>query len=185
MNRALSSGNWRRLRDTIVLLLILAATLKAMQHLGMLYLGSGNATAKDGDSLVLNETEVRLYGIDAPELHQTCDSPGGEYACGREALQALRTLLTGRTITCTVRDTDRYGRAVSVCRDGDLEINREMVRRGWAVAYTRHALSYVADERDARTAGRGIWQGRFETPEKFRERLRNQTGLMAGETEDD
>ena len=94
----MSRGSWRSLRSTLVLLLILAATLKAMQHFGMLDLGSGNATAKDGDSLVLNGTEVRLHGIDAPELHQSCNGPAGEYPCGREALQELRNLLDGKTI---------------------------------------------------------------------------------------
>ena len=45
-----------------------------------------------------------------------------------------------------------------------------MVRLGWAVAYTRHSLSYVRLEAEARRAKRGIWAGRFEMPEDYRAR---------------
>lgn len=33
---------------------------------------AGLARAKDGDSLMVGDTEVRLFGIDAPEFDQTC-----------------------------------------------------------------------------------------------------------------
>ena len=32
----------------------------------------GLGRAKDGDSLMVGESEVRLFGIDAPEFDQTC-----------------------------------------------------------------------------------------------------------------
>ncbi|MCA0433765.1 MAG: thermonuclease family protein [Proteobacteria bacterium] len=176
---------WRRLRELLVLLIVLMVTVKAMQYLGMFDVGSGNATAKDGDSLTLNDTEVRLFGIDAPELHQTCGSPDGEYPCGREARTALRDLLAGQTISCTSHEADRYGRAVSVCRAGETEINREMVRRGWAVAYVRHSTRYLREEREAQAANRGIWRGRFEMPENYRERTRLEQGAMTSQPADD
>ena len=45
-----------------------------------------------------------------------------------------------------------------------------MVRLGWAVAYSRHSLSYVRLEAEARRAKRGIWAGSFEPPEDYRAR---------------
>jgi endonuclease YncB( thermonuclease family) len=75
-------------------------------------------------------------------------------------------------VSCTSIETDRYGRAVAVCKRGELEINAEMVRLGWAVAYTNHSLSYVRLEAEARRAKRGIWAGSFEPPEDYRARLR-------------
>ncbi len=164
----------------MIFLLVLAAVLKGLQRFQVFDLGSGNARAKDGDSLELNGTEVRLHGIDAPEYNQSCGSPEGEYNCGREAGEALAGLLRGQTISCQVIDRDSYGRAVSVCRNGNLEINREMVRRGWAVAYLRHSLSYVAAQNEAKAAARGIWRGTFEMPETFRSRHRQFTGDAAG-----
>jgi endonuclease YncB( thermonuclease family) len=43
----------------------------------------------DGDTLKSSTTEVRLYGIDAPELAETCtDANGKEWACGRRQFLA-------------------------------------------------------------------------------------------------
>ena len=172
---------WRTAGDTVTFLLVLAIALLALERFNVIELGSGNAKAKDGDSLVLNGTEVRLHGIDAPEYTQTCGSPHGEYNCGHDALMALRELLRGRIISCTAIAGDRYGRAVSICRDGALEINNEMVRVGWAVAYVRHSAAYLRAEKEAKSAKRGIWQGKFETPENYRQRNRASYGDISDE----
>ncbi len=47
-----------------------------------------------------------------------------------------------------------------------------MVRKGWAVAYVRHSLNYATLEAEARRAKRGLWEGRFEEPEAYRNRQR-------------
>jgi endonuclease YncB( thermonuclease family) len=126
-------------------------------------------TAIDGDSFRAGTTEIRLHGIDAPEYRQTCHEHGGrEHACGKLARDALSKLIRNKDVSCKVIDRDRYGRQVSVCRQGTLEINREMVRLGWAVAYRRHALNYVSAERDAKSARRGIWAWEFVMPEEYR-----------------
>lgn len=170
---------WRSLLDAMLFAAVLVVVTLVLDHFQILDVGTGNATAKDGDSLVLNGTEVRLHGIDAPEFNQRCDSPQGEYLCGREAAKALRTLLRGRTINCKSIDMDRYGRAVSICRDDEIDINREIVRLGWAVAYIRHGVSYVRAQQEAKAAKRGIWQGRFEMPENYRARNRKTFGDAA------
>ncbi|SDM00037.1 nuclease homologue [Paracoccus chinensis] len=45
-----------------------------------------------------------------------------------------------------MQDTDRYGRAVSVCKAGGKDINHWVVRNGWAVAYTRYSRDYEGAE---------------------------------------
>jgi len=45
----------------------------------------GLGRAKDGDSLMVGETEVRLFGVDAPEFDQTCTRAGQSWACGAVA----------------------------------------------------------------------------------------------------
>jgi len=138
---------------------------------------SGDFTAIDGDSLRKAGQDTRLFGIDAPELHQLCTAQDGKsYACGQEARRALQGLVRGKKLTCRPVDTDRYGRTVAVCRNGDLDIGREMVRQGFAVAYLRHSLAYAAEEAEARTAKRGIWQGAFEEPEDWRAEHRSGIG---------
>jgi endonuclease YncB( thermonuclease family) len=163
---------WRTVVDALIFVALLTAAVLVLDRFNMIDLGTGNARVKDGDSLVLNGNDIRLHGIDAPELHQTCGSPEGEYPCGRLARDALRDLTRNQVISCTSAETDRYGRAVAVCHAGETEINREMVRQGWAVAYFRHSTAYARAQKEAKAAKRGIWRGRFEMPENFRERTR-------------
>jgi endonuclease YncB( thermonuclease family) len=133
--------------------------------------------AIDGDSFKAGETEIRLHGIDAPEYRQTCtDDARKQQPCGKLARDALSKLIRGKDVACKIIDRDRYGRQVSTCKQGTLDINREMVRLGWAVAYRRHALNYIAAEREAKTAKRGIWAWRFEMPEDYRSRNRTVQG---------
>ena len=164
----------RTLADGMVFVLLLVMVVLAARQGDWLSPESGQFTAVDGDSLRKGSDEFRLHAIDAPELHQDCqDHTGRSYACGREALEALRRLIRGRTLDCSVRETDRYGRLIATCSAGDTEINREMVRLGWALAYRRHGALYVRAEEDARRERRGIWQGDFKNPEEWRAEHRN------------
>lgn len=169
----------KSLADGLVLAALLAMILLLFRQAGWLAPQTGAFTAVDGDSLRRGAEQFRLYGIDAPELGQSCsDSRGRDYPCGREARQALRSVVAATALACTVRDTDRYGRAVAVCTAGGRDINGEMVRQGWAVAYRRHSMDYLDAETAARKARRGIWQGRFESPEQWR--ARHRPGALQG-----
>lgn len=79
-------------------------------------------------------------------------------------------LVRGQTLDCDLLDGDRYGRGVVECRAGALNVNAEMVRLGWAIAYTKHSEAYLDEEATARRNQRGIWQGDFEPPQRWRER---------------
>lgn len=154
---------WRGLADAVVFIVLLALVLMALQRAGLIDLGGGGYEAVDGDSLRRGETDIRLHGIDAPEYRQTCaNGAGRDYACGKEAAAVLRALIREQTVTCSSIETDRYGRAIALCKAGDLDLNREMVRLGWAVAYTRHGVDYLGAEAEARAARRGLWQGRID-----------------------
>lgn len=131
----------------------------------------GKAVATDGDSLRMGDKRIRLFGIDAVEAAQTCTLQGEPWNCGRAARMALERLTEGRTLVCLVRDMDR-SRYVAECRADGIDINDRMVRRGWAVAYTRYSTSYVAAEAEARTAGLALWRSEFERPRDYRARLR-------------
>src|SRR5262245_32000118 len=69
-----------------------------------------NVSAIDGDSLRSGTEEVRIMGIDAPELNQTCrDERGRGWACGREARKQLSALIARGEVRCTPNGRDRYG----------------------------------------------------------------------------
>jgi endonuclease YncB( thermonuclease family) len=178
----------RRLRSAILVALLVLASGYALEYFGVTALAPGKYVAIDGDSLRTGTRSLRLYGIDAPELNQTCnDGQGTEYPCGKEAARALRELVSGKKLDCRARDHDRYKRLVVICNDGELEINREMVRLGWAIAYDRHSYAYVLAERDARKNQRGMWYGDFQDPADYRAQRRINKGeiLASAEDEDD
>lgn len=122
----------------------------------------------DGDSLVIDGVKIRLHGIDAPERNQTCGVDPDRWDCGRESTKALTEMIDRTPVTCHERDVDRYGRIVAVCTVGEVLLNSRMVSEGWAVAYRRYSMDYVAEEQQARTAKRGMWAGEFFTPEQWR-----------------
>jgi len=129
---------------------------------------SGVGRVKDGDSIMVGATEVRLYGIDAPELHQTCQRAGQSWACGAEAKEQLAALAGGKRVDCDQVGTDQYQRALARCRVGDLDINRTLVALGYAVAFRRYALDYTSAEESAKVNRRGLWSGTFEMPSEYR-----------------
>lgn len=179
--RSARRSPWRSLADGLVFLALFVLAALALGRTGWYAPEEGRYLAIDGDSLRKGEQEYRLHGIDAPELHQHCqDAQGRDYACGRAARDHLKGLVSGQTLACDIRETDRYGRLVADCRAGATDINRAMVQSGWAIAYRRHGTSYSRDEAEARSARRGIWQGRFETPERWRDQ--NRTSLVQGST---
>lgn len=141
----------------------------------------GQYKAIDGDSFYIGTKEIRLQGIDAPELQQSCtDENQAKYLCGKLAKDALSALLKNKVIKCKWNELDRYGRSTSFCRDGELDINGEMVRQGWAVAYRKYSNAYVQQEREAKAAQRGIWRGQFELPSDYRARRRSSRSDASG-----
>ena len=152
-----------------------------LQLLGLVDVVPGHVTVLDGDSLREGQTEIRLYGIDAPEYRQSCfDSSHVSYACGKRAADELRQLVRGAEVTCKRLDVDRYGRSVAVCKTGKSEINRAMVESGWAVAFVQYGFDYVAVEAAARKEKRGLWAGEFETPATYRHRQHAAEGNATG-----
>lgn len=124
----------------------------------------GTPRLSDGDSLHLQGIKVRLLGIDAPELHQSCNKDGASYPCGELAKQHLESLINGNEIRCTSTKTDKYDRLLAKCYSGERELNREMVKDGWAVSY----YDYKQEEADAKKQKLGIWSGTFEWPHTWR-----------------
>ena len=111
----------------------------------------GVATVIDGDTIEIHGQRIQLFGIDAPESSQLCVRPTGErWRCGQQASFALADQIGRAAVTCQPRDFDRYGRVVAACFKGSEDLNRWMVANGWAVAYKRYSVDYVASEAAAR-----------------------------------
>ena len=65
----------------------------------------------DGDTLAVNGRVIRLSGIDAPEIGQTCDHNGHPWSCGVTAALDLRKSLTMSRLSglyCRIERKARY-----------------------------------------------------------------------------
>ena len=129
------------------------------------------ASVIDGDTIEIHGTRIRFHGIDAPESRQECTRQNSAtWRCGQQSALALAERIGRATIRCLPRDRDRYGRVVAVCSKDGEDLNRWLVRNGWAVAYRKYSTNYVADEEGAKRAKLGIWSGSFEMPWDWRAR---------------
>ena len=131
----------------------------------------GKPRVIDGDTIWIDGTKIRLHGIDAPEANQECSKKNGkEYRCGLASTQALRALIGSKPVICKGTTYDRYNRMIAVCYSGTVNLNAELVRKGWALAYRRYSKDYVSIEQEAQNDARGMWVGEFEMPWKWRRR---------------
>ncbi|MEE4209915.1 MAG: thermonuclease family protein [Parvularcula sp.] len=128
----------------------------------------GTATAIDGDTIDMTGMRIRLAHIDAPEAKQTCDKDGAVWVCGEEATDTLASIIAGQQVTCTVMDTDVYGRQVAQCQTRVFELGKEMARRGMAIVLDYAPYEYGQAEQIAQRLSYGLWAATFELPENWR-----------------
>lgn len=112
----------------------------------------------DGDTIELASGEhVRYIGIDTPEMRPV-------EAWAEAATEANRKLVEGKTVRVVpgVQERDRYGRLLAYVWVDDVFVNEELVRQGYARVATyppnvRYQERFLAAEREARRARRGLW----------------------------
>ena len=64
-------------------------------------------------------------------------------------------------IKCISSSKDRYKRYLATCFKDKINLNKWMVRNGYAVAYRRYSKKYISDEDFAKENKLGLWQGKF------------------------
>jgi micrococcal nuclease len=122
----------------------------------------------DGDTIDVRLNgrieKVRYIGMDTPETHHPIK---GEQPGGREAIAVNRRLVEGETVRLEldVQERDRYGRLLAYVYVGDLMVNAELVRLGYALVMTippnvKYASLFLKLQREAREASRGLWAAR-------------------------
>jgi micrococcal nuclease len=132
------------------------------------------ARVLDGDTVVLKSGEtVRLIGVDAPELHHP-NIPVQRFA--KESMAFLRRQAEGRDCALEFEPgqlRDRFGRLLAYFFIDHRLINAELIRQGYAYAYTRfpyHRQSeFMALEQEARQARVGLWKSQNLKPISWRD----------------
>jgi endonuclease YncB( thermonuclease family) len=135
---------------------------------------------KDGDTAVIKPDNrksltCRLYGIDTPETPKR-GKQGQPYS--REASNELSALIYEQIVSITLTGDKTYNREVCLIEKDGIDINLEMVKKGYAWAYIEYlkrpyASEYINAEKEAREKRLGIWQqANPEPPWEFRKRQR-------------
>lgn len=116
----------------------------------------------DGDTVRVRidggrEERVRYIGIDTPEI--TSDECFADEAAAFNA-----RLVAGREVRLELDadERDRYGRLLAYVYSGDVFVNAELLRKGYAQPLTvppnvRFADRFKHLARDARREGSGLW----------------------------
>jgi len=119
----------------------------------------------DGDTIKVEidgETyKVRYIGIDTPELHHPTQ-PVEEYA--QEAYEFNKSLVEGKKVRLVkdISEVDRYNRLLRYVYVGDLFVNAELVKQGYANASPYPPdVAYEDEFRELETQARndllGLW----------------------------
>ena len=126
------------------------------------------AAVLDGDTLSVEGKRIQLQGVDAPEIGQTCFADGVSWPCGLAAKAALDRRLSGHAVECEAVDNDRYGRILAKCYVAGGDIGLWLVSEGWAFAFREYSTDYLAQEQEAKAAGRGVWRREVTPPWDWR-----------------
>ncbi len=169
------SGMGKKLIPLVILLLVLAPDAHAGQF-KVTGVHDGNTIQAVGHDV---EIEVRLMGIDAPEISHKKGQPSQPYA--HKAKEHLTKLIHGKVVDVNGYGLDRDGRVLGVVYLNGKNINQEMVKEGLAEVYrgkvTRtdfNLMPYHAVEREARNLQKGIWSMGtiYVSPKVWREKGR-------------
>ncbi|NOE26728.1 thermonuclease family protein [Ruegeria sp. HKCCD6157] len=103
--------------------------VKTADHLPVRIVLQGKAWVTDGDTIVINKTQIRLFGIDAPEI---------DHPFGQKAKWAMVKLCKGHEVKAVVTDVDHYGRTVARCTLPDgRDLSAELVKMGLAIDWPK------------------------------------------------
>lgn len=149
-----------RICSALVLILLSAPALAGVD---------GKVRVIDGDTLDVGGVRVRLHGVDAPEIGQTCTTlTGKSWDCGTWVSREVRARFQGAEASCEPVEKDRYGRVVATCRVSGADLGRVLVQDGLAVAFRKYSDAYVKDEMRAKRSSKGLHAGAFQRPAAHR-----------------
>lgn len=119
-------------------------------------------TVHDGDSFHVAEfkQEVRIWGIDAPEVHAPPGVRGHQEGqpYGIEARDYLRSILMGKTVQLECPHAKSHKRPVCSVFLNGIDIGDNLVRFGLAFDEPHFTQAYQSAEAEARSKGVGVWK---------------------------
>ncbi|MCV2894555.1 thermonuclease family protein [Lentibacter sp. XHP0401] len=132
----------------------------------------GRAYVVDGDTIVIQKTQIRLFGIDAPEMN---------HPFGKKSKWAMVELCKGQVVRAEVTEEDAHGRTVAKCflPDGR-DLSAELVKMGLAIDWPKFSGGIYRDL-EVHEARKKMWladarqKGRMHVWEQFEARQKNRS----------
>lgn len=95
---------------------------------------TGTCYVIDGDTIMIRNTRIRLWGIDAPEL---------DHSYGHKSKWALIHLTKGRKVTAIFDGTGSHERAVALCKLEDgTDLSAALVQQGLALDWPKFSKGH-------------------------------------------
>ena len=118
-----------------------------------------------GDRFRIGNQWIRLFGVAAPDINQTCtDDHGRAFNCGYTVARKPKDLLGNDEVTCTVMKVSAQGAVSARCSIDRYDLGAVLVEAGWAVALRDVSPVYIPYEDTARQKQSGLWAGQFYMP---------------------
>ena len=138
----------------------------------------GRASVVDGETLIIGGERVRLYGVKAPDISQTCSERtlNLQFDAGGFALGRLKTWARGdKAVVCYVEQVQpAQGTCFTWGLVGPMNLARLLVREGAVWASPPNTSPYVRDEgwaegvasRDKDPTTKNLWHTDCQPPWK-------------------
>jgi micrococcal nuclease len=163
----------RRTLSTLFLtfLFLAAASTQATNLFTVTRVADGDTVTCEGYGITF---KVRLAGIDTPEKGSK-KRPGQPYA--EQARNYLQSLILDKQITIEQVGLDGFNRVLGVIYVNGLNVNLEMVKRGYAEVYRgKHKVDirpYWEAEKEAKAKKLHIWsRDEYVSPKEWRKQYR-------------
>jgi len=121
----------------------------------------GQAKAVNSDYIRIDKKTIILFGVEAMERPQLCYIGNEAWACWEAAVRKLEEIVDLGETVCVIKGESRMNRVFAICNTENIELNKELVRSGLALARTKQTDIYVEDEKYAKENKLGIWRGTF------------------------
>mgnify|MGYP002883784421 CR=1 FL=1 len=128
----------------------------------------GKAKVVNSDYIKIDKQTIILFGVEAMERPQKCYINNELWPCWESGVRKLEEIVDlGETI-CFVKGKAKMNRVFAICETQNIELNRELIRSGLALARIKQSDLYIDDQRYAKENNLGIWRGKFIEPWKWR-----------------
>jgi endonuclease YncB( thermonuclease family) len=138
----------------------------------------GTPVVMPSGHLMLNGTEITLWGISPLAADQQCWRGEVAWNCGQQSLQALSMYTEGHVVRCVAKGggggaiTAQCFRQDGKDKEGE-DLARYMIEQGWARDHREVSGGiYAYDQQKAWNGKHGVWNGRFQTAEDWHNGVR-------------